>query len=71
MFVTSETRVIIFAPLSVPEIADRDYRQTPVSLLGARQAVNLAKYAGAVDRMRLKNCRKPKTSCRQQRRRGV
>ncbi|HEY6803683.1 MAG TPA: OmpA family protein [Pyrinomonadaceae bacterium] len=31
----------------VPEIADSDYRQTPVSLLGARQAVNLAKYAGA------------------------
>ena len=31
----------------VPEIADRDYRDTPVSLLGARQAVNLAKYAGA------------------------
>ena len=31
----------------VPEVADQDYRQTPVSLLGARQAVNLAKYAGA------------------------
>jgi outer membrane protein OmpA-like peptidoglycan-associated protein len=31
----------------VPEIADRDYRVTPVSLLGARQALNLAKYAGA------------------------
>lgn len=31
----------------VPEIADRDYRDTPVSLLGARQAVSLAKYAGA------------------------
>jgi len=31
----------------VPDIADADYRQTPVSLLGARQAVNLAKYAGA------------------------
>jgi outer membrane protein OmpA-like peptidoglycan-associated protein len=31
----------------VPEIADSDYRTTPVSLLGARQAVNLAKYAGA------------------------
>ncbi|HEU4769161.1 MAG TPA: OmpA family protein [Pyrinomonadaceae bacterium] len=31
----------------VPEIADRDYRETPVSLLGARQAVSLAKYAGA------------------------
>jgi outer membrane protein OmpA-like peptidoglycan-associated protein len=36
-----------FRNASVPEIADRDYRQTPVSLLGARQAVNLAKYAGA------------------------
>jgi outer membrane protein OmpA-like peptidoglycan-associated protein len=31
----------------VPEIADRDYRETPVSLLGARQAVSLAKFAGA------------------------
>ena len=31
----------------VPEIADKDYRDTPVSLLGARQALNLAKYAGA------------------------
>lgn len=36
-----------FRTASVPELADRDYRQTPVSLLGARQAVNLAKYAGA------------------------
>lgn len=36
-----------FREARVPEIADRDYRQTPVSLLGARQAVNLAKYAGA------------------------
>jgi outer membrane protein OmpA-like peptidoglycan-associated protein len=36
-----------FRDARVPEIADRDYRQTPVSLLGARQAVNLAKYAGA------------------------
>ena len=36
-----------FRTVRVPEIADRDYRQTPVSLLGARQAVNLAKYAGA------------------------
>ena len=26
--------------------ADRDYRDTPVSLLGARQALNLAKFAG-------------------------
>jgi outer membrane protein OmpA-like peptidoglycan-associated protein len=36
-----------FRNIRVPEIADRDYRETPVSLLGARQAVNLAKYAGA------------------------
>ena len=31
----------------VPEIADADYIRTPTSLLGARQAVNLARYAGA------------------------
>ena len=31
----------------VPEVADRDYRDTPVVLLGARQAVNLARFAGA------------------------
>lgn len=31
----------------IPEVADTDYRKTPVSLLGARQAVNLARYAGA------------------------
>src|SRR5215217_3159572 len=36
-----------FRDARVPELADADYRQTPVSLLGARQAVNLAKYAGA------------------------
>ena len=36
-----------FRDARVPELADRDYRQTPVSLLGARQAVSLAKYAGA------------------------
>jgi outer membrane protein OmpA-like peptidoglycan-associated protein len=36
-----------FRNVHVPEIADADYRETPVSLLGARQAVNLAKYAGA------------------------
>jgi outer membrane protein OmpA-like peptidoglycan-associated protein len=36
-----------FRTAKVPELADRDYRQTPVSLLGARQAVNLAKYVGA------------------------
>src|SRR5882672_3824138 len=31
----------------VPEIAATDYRDIPVSLLGARQAVNLARFAGA------------------------
>jgi outer membrane protein OmpA-like peptidoglycan-associated protein len=31
----------------VPEVADTDYRKTPISLLGARQAINLARYAGA------------------------
>ena len=36
-----------FRDARVPELADNDYRQTPVSLLGARQAVSLAKYAGA------------------------
>ena len=36
-----------FRNARVPEVADQDYRQTPVSLLGARQAINLAKYAGA------------------------
>lgn len=36
-----------FRDARVPEIADADYRTTPVSLLGARQAVNLARYAGA------------------------
>jgi outer membrane protein OmpA-like peptidoglycan-associated protein len=30
----------------VPEIASTDYRELPVSLLGARQAVNLARFAG-------------------------
>src|SRR3989442_6186457 len=32
---------------AVPDIADRDYRDTPVSLLGARQSINLARFAGA------------------------
>jgi outer membrane protein OmpA-like peptidoglycan-associated protein len=36
-----------FRTARVPEIADADYRTTPVSLLGARQAISLAKYAGA------------------------
>ncbi len=31
----------------VPEVADADYAKTPVSLLGARQALNLARFAGA------------------------
>ncbi len=31
----------------VPEVADAEYRKTPTSLLGARQAINLARYAGA------------------------
>lgn len=31
----------------VPEIASSDYKEIPISLLGARQAVNLARYAGA------------------------
>ncbi len=36
-----------FRDARVPEIADPDYVKTPVSLLGARQAISLAKYAGA------------------------
>jgi outer membrane protein OmpA-like peptidoglycan-associated protein len=36
-----------FKDARVPEIADRDYRETPVSLLGARQSISLAKFAGA------------------------
>jgi outer membrane protein OmpA-like peptidoglycan-associated protein len=31
----------------IPEIASADYLTTPVSILGARQAINLARYAGA------------------------
>ena len=31
----------------VPAVADADFTRTPTSLLGARQAVNLARYAGA------------------------
>lgn len=38
-----------FRNVHVAEIADKDYRETPVSLLGARQALALAKYAGASD----------------------
>ena len=36
-----------FKNQGVPDIADRDYRDTPVALLGARQALKLARYAGA------------------------
>ncbi len=36
-----------FRDPSVPEVAERDYLKTPTSLLGARQAINLARYAGA------------------------
>ena len=36
-----------FNDARVPDIPDSDYLKTPVSLLGARQAVNLARYAGA------------------------
>jgi len=36
-----------FRDPGVPDLADRDYVRTPPALLGARQAVNLARYAGA------------------------
>lgn len=36
-----------FRDSSVPTIAPTDYRDLPPALLGARQAVNLARYAGA------------------------
>ena len=36
-----------FRDSRVPEIAETDYVRTPVALLGARQAINLARYAGA------------------------
>jgi outer membrane protein OmpA-like peptidoglycan-associated protein len=36
-----------FKDQRVPDVADEEYKKTPVSLLGARQAINLAKYAGA------------------------
>lgn len=36
-----------FRDPGVPEVADRDYLKIPTSLLGARQAVNLARYTGA------------------------
>jgi outer membrane protein OmpA-like peptidoglycan-associated protein len=36
-----------FRDSNVPQIAETDFREIPVALLGARQAVNLARYAGA------------------------
>ncbi|MET0622817.1 MAG: OmpA family protein [Pyrinomonadaceae bacterium] len=36
-----------FRDSRIPDLADRDYIRTPVSLLGARQAVSLARYGGA------------------------
>src|SRR5919202_252306 len=36
-----------FTDARVPDVADEEYRKTPVSLLGARQSINLARYAGA------------------------
>jgi outer membrane protein OmpA-like peptidoglycan-associated protein len=36
-----------FRDPGIPDLADRDYVRTPPSLLGARQAINLARYAGA------------------------
>ncbi|MDT5293411.1 MAG: hypothetical protein QOJ76_291 [Acidobacteriota bacterium] len=36
-----------FRDSRIPDLADRDFIRTPVSLLGARQAINLARYAGA------------------------
>jgi outer membrane protein OmpA-like peptidoglycan-associated protein len=36
-----------FKDPGVPPLADPNYRSTPTALLGARQAINLAQYAGA------------------------
>lgn len=36
-----------FRDARVPDIADPDYLKTPTTLLGARQAIRLARYAGA------------------------
>jgi outer membrane protein OmpA-like peptidoglycan-associated protein len=36
-----------FSQARIPEVADADYARTPASLLGARQAINLARFAGA------------------------
>lgn len=36
-----------FRDARVPEIASSDFKEIPISLLGARQAINLARFAGA------------------------
>src|SRR2546425_6427359 len=36
-----------FRDSNVPQIAESDFRDIPVAMLGARQAINLARYAGA------------------------
>jgi DNA repair exonuclease SbcCD ATPase subunit len=36
-----------FRDTRVPDVADPDYLKTPTTLLGARQAIRLARYAGA------------------------
>ena len=36
-----------FRDANVPQIAESDFRDIPVALLGARQAINLARFAGA------------------------
>jgi outer membrane protein OmpA-like peptidoglycan-associated protein len=36
-----------FRDSRIPDLADRDFVRTPTALLGARQAINLARYAGA------------------------
>ena len=46
----------------VPEIASTDYRDLPVSLLGARQAVNL-RGLPAANRMHRRSCNRLKTIC--------
>lgn len=37
-----------FNDAHLPDIPDSEYTKTPISLLGARQAINLARYAGAM-----------------------
>ena len=36
-----------FSQSRIPDVADQDFARTPTSLLGARQSVQLARYAGA------------------------